>query len=1095
MNAVKQRMLSSQAMFVSVFFKLSAMLSVFLFPFAVYSACGDDWIARVVSVQGVVDVREKNQATWQSVELQKVYCRGDTIRVKENSRAALELHNDTILRLNQNSTLILSGPKKDSSWVDLITGTLHSISRVPRALKVGTPFVNADVEGTEFLVEVGSDNTLVGVIEGKVAVSNEHGRIVLTKNQSAVSYQGKGPVLRLDIKPVDSVQWSLYYPRLNVEDLKQAEDLLQVGQVDAAEAALQGKTSAEVLSLRSIIAIAKNEKDKALDFSAQAIAQDAHSVAAHLARSYAMQARFDLKAAKRSAQKAVELQPEHALAWARLAELYLSTGDLQPGLDAAKRASELEPDLARTQTILGFAYLIQFEVDRAKQTFERSLTLDSADPLARLGQGLAEIRDGHLQQGRRYIEIAASLDPNNALIRSYLGKAYYEENRSKVAGDQLQLAKELDPADPTAWYYDAIRLQSDNQPVDAMLDLQESIKLNDNRAVYRSRQLLDQDAAARSASVARIYSSLGFAQLALQDGVKSVDADPSNHSAHRFLADSYALLPRHENARRSELLQSQLLQPLNANPIQPQLAESNLGVLSGAGPAGRASSDFNPLFTRDGINFQMNTIVGSQGTLGEDLTFSGIHKNIAYSIGQHHFETDGFRVNNDLRQDNYNAFMQFALTNNISIQAEYQNRSQVNGALIAETGYENFSPVERYKHSTESGRLGLHHRLSNDYDLLMSFIYRDYKKRRFEPIFKQITDPFQATSEGFSQLVRDTESHLSELQLIRKGGRFSYIAGMGSYDEDDKFATHFRELITAPIIFPTPFLNESIKAEEVNASYWNAYLYSQLVLSKELTLTIGAAYDKLSSTFYDNRGVNPKLGLKWSSPTGSTVRMAYIESVGRPASVVRTLEPTQVAGFNQFFDDTDGSKIKSYGAAFEQQFTSSAFAGIELRKREHRSPINVIGPLGGLVVDRDETIHRAYAYWTPTKQLALSAEYYVEEEGGRSFSSLELKSRRLPLGVRYFWKGGNFVSLTGTYIDQDYKDAVADSQDSYWVFDAGVGFRLPKRQGSFQIVVKNLLDNDFNYYDVGLNGLTRGTRNPVYSPDRQILAQFSFVIQ
>ena len=69
--------------------------------------------------------------------------------------------------------------------------------------------------------------------------------------------------------------------------------------------------------------------------------------------------------------------------------------------------------------------------------------------------------------------------------------------------------------------------------------------------------LLDEDLAARSASIGRIYQDLGFQQLALVQGWKSVNTDPTNYSAHRFLADSYSVLPRHEIARVSELLQSQ----------------------------------------------------------------------------------------------------------------------------------------------------------------------------------------------------------------------------------------------------------------------------------------------------------------------------------------------------------------------------------------------------------------------------------------------------------------------------------------------------------------------------------------------------------
>ena len=221
----------------------------------------------------------------------------------------------------------------------------------------------------------------------------------------------------------------------------------------------------------------------------------------------------------------------------------------------------------------------------AKEAFQRAIELDQGDPVPRLGLGLAMIREGDLSEGRREIEVAASLDPGNAVVRSYLGKAYFEEKRPGLDTREYTLAKEVDPLDPTPWFYDAIAKQTTNQPVEALESLQEAIELNDNRAVYRSRLLLDADLAARSASLGRVYSDLGFQDVALVEGWKSVNTDPTNFSAHRFLADSYAALPRHEVARVSELFQSQMLQPLNMTPIQPRLAESNLFLIS-AGDGG-----------------------------------------------------------------------------------------------------------------------------------------------------------------------------------------------------------------------------------------------------------------------------------------------------------------------------------------------------------------------------------------------------------------------------------------------------------------------------------------------------------------------------
>jgi len=332
--------------------------------------------------------------------------------------------------------------------------------------------------------------------------------------------------------------------------------------------------------------VVRNEQKKALKLAAKAVRLAPASATPYVARSYAEQSAFEIEKAHESLEKAAELAPEDALVWARLAEIELSLGDLDASLEAAVKAERLDPGLSRTQSVLGFAYLTRIEVAHAQTAFERAIALDPADPLPRLGLGLARIREGDVGEGTKEIETAASLDPNSSLIRSYLGKAYFEQKRGGLAETEFEQAK-LHPKDPTPWFYDAIHKQTTNRPVKALHDLQKAIDLNDNRAVYRSQLLLDEDLAARSANLARIYDDLGFQQRARVAAWKSVTADPSSFSAHRFLADSYSALPRHEIARVSELLQSQLLQPLNVTPLQSELAVANLAILQGAVPRAR----------------------------------------------------------------------------------------------------------------------------------------------------------------------------------------------------------------------------------------------------------------------------------------------------------------------------------------------------------------------------------------------------------------------------------------------------------------------------------------------------------------------------
>jgi len=705
----------------------------------------EEWVGKIVSVQGNVQVRRIGTTHWEPVHLNDTCCIGDMIRVRKHSRAAVVLCNGATLRLDQNSTMTFSSlEKKQSLFIRLLKGAAHFFSRIPHSLKLATPFVNGGVEGTEFYVRVDDDKTFLSIFEGKVLAENETGSLVLSSGQSAVAEKGKAPELQVVVRPRDAVRWALYYPPVIYappEQVKVEEDtgdprflahraswLLSVGRVDEAKTHIDQALKLDpkyidAVALQSIIALVQNEKEKALNLAEEAVKIDPKSATARIALSYAQQACFDLEGARASLEEAVKLEPENALAWARLAELWSSFGDLDKALDTAQKAVALNPTLSRTQTVLGFAYLTQIETKESKKAFGKAIELDQAASLPRLGLGLVKIRDGDLQEGGREIEIAASLDPNNSLIRSYLGKVYFEEKRTGLDAREYTVAKKLDPQDPTPWFYDAIRLQTVNRPVEALQDLQKSIELNDNRAVYRSSLLLDQDLAARSASLARIYSNLGFEQLALVEGWKSVNTDSGNYSAHRFLADSYSVLPRHEIARVSELLQSQLLQPINITPIQPQLAESNLKIMEGIGPSALSFNEFNPMFQRNRMALQADGVVGGNDTLGGDIVFSGVYDKVSFSAGQFHYETDGFRENNDQDLDVHNVFAQGSLSAKTSIQAEYRYKDSEFGDLPLRFNPDDFNSTRRKERQTESIRFGFHHSFTPHSDIIGSVIY------------------------------------------------------------------------------------------------------------------------------------------------------------------------------------------------------------------------------------------------------------------------------------------------------------------------------------------------------------------------------------
>src|SRR5205807_10319289 len=96
---------------------------------------------------------------------------------------------------------------------------------------------------------------------------------------------------------------------------------------------------------------------------------------------------------------------------------------------------------------------------------------------------------GEREEGLRSLETAAALEPQRSLPRSYVGKGYSQSGKSLLAEREFRLAKQLDPDDPTPWLYSALHLWQENRVNEAVRSLEESIALNNNRALFRSRLL------------------------------------------------------------------------------------------------------------------------------------------------------------------------------------------------------------------------------------------------------------------------------------------------------------------------------------------------------------------------------------------------------------------------------------------------------------------------------------------------------------------------------------------------------------------------------------------------------------------------------
>jgi tetratricopeptide (TPR) repeat protein len=1101
---------------------LRVLIMLMLLPSLVYAdgTC-EQWAAKITSIQGVVEIRKNSTNMWVLAKLNDDICTGNSLRTASNSRATLQIQNETFMVLKEHSTVRFSSAQQSKKGVfsdimSLFSGEAFFRSRRSRELSIETPFVNAMHEGTEFLVKVTKDNTQVIVFNGIVLANNSEGQVRISEGQSAIAFEGRAPVIGPGIELRDAVQWTLYYPpvidyqsirqnksnqllkpvldtfRLNdltgalerLNSIKEAGRnadyhilyaslLLIVGQVQQAQIHLDqvqqdSVQNANVLALRSMIALAKNEQQQALKLAQQAQKINPQMAAPKIALSYVYQSLFDVEKALKSATQAVDALPDNGLAWARVAELQLATGNVDASMVAAKKAQILNPQLAKTNTVLGFAQLASLNLNEAEQSFHIAIQRAPSDPLARLGLGLAKIRQGHIKSGTKEMEVAANLDPDNALIRSYLGKAYYEQRRGDIASTEYAIAKDLDPNDPTPWFYDAIHKQTVNRPIEALHDMQKAIELNDNRAVFRSRLLLDQDLAARSASLGRIYHDLGFEQLGRLSGWKAVTSDHGDYSAHRLLSDNYTALPRHEIARVSELLQSQLLQPINLTPVQPKLAESNILLLDGQGPSAASFNEFNPLFARNRLALQTSGVYGNNDSWGEEVTQSGVWNNVSYSLGQFHYQTDGYRDNNDFDTDIYSAFVQGAITPTLNIQAEYRNRQTDSGDLRLNFDPADFSTFNRSRVRHNSYRFGGRYEPFQHSKFLFSFIYGDRKSK---------------LTQSNSEILSDEDGLTGEAQYIGRTDWVNYQVGGGAYH------TNFKRDIRSA----------RPSKDQFEIDQHNVYGYANIKLPYDMTWTLGLSYDSYQQADYKLDEINPKIGVQWNLSKYLRLRAAGFKTVKRTFLANQTIEPTQIAGFNQFYDDANGSQAWRYGGAIDATFSKNLYTGVEFTRRDIDSPFNVGLPFFQMEKQQDDAF-RAYLYWTPHEHLAFNADYQRNRFIFKSQSPLPTRrpqrilTQTVPLTIRYFSPHGLFASFTSKYINQSVTLASTSTfqkdNGDFWVFDIGLGYRLLRRYGVISIKVVNLLDQKFLFQDDSFR-TGSNTFSSLLTPERSIFGNIT----
>ena len=1020
-------------------------------------------------------------------------CPGDRIVTGDASGIDIRFDaKDSVTNILSNSTIVIALPEDDVD-VSLVGGLMRFISSVRTIFVVRTPRTDAGIDGTEAMLAVtGADkSTLVLMREGVLTETDRVDRTKLQLDAGQASFSALNVSLRVAdaetvpaafrpylLAPERAADWAVYYPpiliasRVSDQTVLRAAALLDAGEPVAADALLQGYSGGDMaaaLAVRAMIAVFTNRPGDGLALARDALSSDAGLGAAHVAESYALQAAGRIEEARQAAERATKTAPSDAYAWARLAELDLTLGNRRAAGRAAAKSLTLVPT-ALAHAIQGFALLAAYDNDAAMQAFQAAIAVESEAPLPRLGLGLALINAGEVEAGRRELEAAASLDPQRAQLRGWLGRAYALEGLGKKAISQYRLSQEMDPYDPTAWLFESEALFAANRPVEALTAIEEADDKADGRSTLRGRDGLGEDSASRATAAGRVFDVLGFEDQAAQAGARAVAADPTNPGAHRFLADVYRARPGFEIAQTSERLLADLFTgPTNA-PIQLELAEADLILGTGSGAARMTFHEFSPLLTPDGFRALIAGGYGSNQTWNDSVSLTLKDGKFSMGFAQYHSETDGFVRNNDLRHDIVAMQVRAEPIPGLSFFVEAKVRQTTSGDLNLQANG-TVLPDLRRDWMRQSVRVGAHAELTDWLDLIA-----------VGTIAK--TDFGEAKTSGFGSFTTITNETREDtgadfqVKFLGDVGAVRFEIGGSALVDSGRGDLAFTLVFAADPFFGCFFGVQqgsmclvSQPGSPINTfdRHFSGYAYFHFDPVDWISVSLGGTFEHLNTELFKETVFNPKAAIILRPFEGVVVRGIFADTLKRPYILDQSIEPTTLAGFNQFFDDEDGTRARMYGAAIDLRPFENVWFGGEVVYRDLKTPLIVFNAGQGDFKGRELRL-RGYANATFLDAFAVSAGVeHTDVESDLVRRTGKITTTKVPVSLAYFHTSGIFGSVRGMWLSQEITNTTLvtrpTSSDSGVLFDLTLGYRLPNKAGLFTFEVQNVFDTKLAIQD------------------------------
>ncbi len=218
-------------------------------------------------------------------------------------------------------------------------------------------------------------------------------------------------------------------------------------------------------------------------------------------------------------QRAIDLDPNYALAYTGLADAYAflgsSTGGLPPhdafpkGKAAALQALKIDKALCEAHTSLGFSKLLyDWDMAGARRAFKRAIQLNPAYAPAHDGYSFYLRAAGRYDEAIRESKLVLKLDPLSLFAHVSLGWAYYFAHRYSKAIEQGRKALEMDPQFAFAYRNIGLSLVQQGAVEEAISALDCAAGLSKGDPTYKSHLGYAYAMAGRLASAEKIIKEL-----------------------------------------------------------------------------------------------------------------------------------------------------------------------------------------------------------------------------------------------------------------------------------------------------------------------------------------------------------------------------------------------------------------------------------------------------------------------------------------------------------------------------------------------------------------------------------------------------------